>query len=66
MTYPVCQDKSPDTPSGTAATYHIEYIPSIFIIDRNGKIIAEDPPDLAKAVKKALAKKANAPIIQVL
>jgi len=56
LTYPVCQDKLPDKAGGAGATYHIEYIPTVFVIDRNGKIIAEDPPDLEKAVKKALAR----------
>lgn len=54
--YPVCEDKFPNKPNGAAATYHIEYIPTIFVIDRKGKIIAAEPPNLEEAVKKALGK----------
>ncbi|HWA82259.1 MAG TPA: TlpA disulfide reductase family protein [Fimbriimonadaceae bacterium] len=57
VTYPVCEDKSPTKPGGAATAYHIEYIPTIFVIDRKGKIVAVEPPDLEKAVKKALASK---------
>jgi len=56
VTYPVCEDKSPNKPGGAAATYHIEYIPMVYVVDKKGKIIAEDPPDLEKAVKQALGK----------
>jgi len=56
VTYPVCEDKLPLKPGGAGTTYHIEYIPTIFVIDKKGKIIAEDPPDLEKAVKQALRK----------
>jgi peroxiredoxin len=56
VTYPVCEDSLPNKKGGAASTYHIEYIPAIFVIDRHGKIVAEDPPDLDKAVKEALAK----------
>jgi len=55
--YPVCQDKLPNKPGGAGTTYHIEYIPTIFVLDKHGTIIAEDPPDLDKAIKKALASK---------
>lgn len=57
VTYPVCEDLQPSKPGGAADTYHIEYIPNIFVIDRQGKIIEEDPADLDKAVEKALAAK---------
>ena len=57
VTYPVCEDKLPMKPAGAGMTYHLEYIPAIFVIDKHGKIVAEDPPDLAAAVKKALAGK---------
>jgi len=57
VTYPVCEDKLPLKPGGASTAYHIEYIPMIFVIDKKGKIIAEDPPDLEGAVKKALASK---------
>ena len=56
VTYPVCEDKFPNKPAGAAETYHIEYIPTIFLIGRNGKVLAVNPPDLDGAVKKALAK----------
>lgn len=56
VTYPVCEDKLPNKRGGAGSTYHIEYIPTVFVIDRSGKIIAEEPPDLEKAVKQALAK----------
>ena len=55
VTYPVCEDNIPNKPGGAAATYHIEYIPCVWIIDKQGKILAIDPPDLDAAVKKALA-----------
>jgi hypothetical protein len=56
VNYPVCEDKFPNKPTGVAATYHIEYIPTIYVIDRKGKIIAVEPPNLEEAVKKALGK----------
>jgi peroxiredoxin len=56
VTYPVCEDKSPLKPGGAGKTYHIEYIPMVYVIDKKGTIIAEDPPDLEKAVKQALGK----------
>ena len=54
--YPVCEDKFPNKHAGVAAAYHIEYIPTIFVIDKNGKIIAEEPSNLEEAVKRALGK----------
>ena len=57
VTYPVCEDELPNKPGGAGTTYHIEYIPTIFVIGKNGKIIAEEPQDLDKAVKSALAQK---------
>ncbi|MBS1718297.1 MAG: TlpA family protein disulfide reductase [Armatimonadetes bacterium] len=56
VTYPVCEDKFADKPNGVGRAYHIEYIPTIFVIDKTGKIIAVDPPKLEEAVKQALAK----------
>lgn len=54
LKYPVCQDVSKAGCQVSAATYHIEYIPTIFVIGRGGKIVALDPPNLDKAVKDAL------------
>jgi peroxiredoxin len=57
VTYPVCEDALAGKRGGAAATYHIEYIPCVWVINRKGKILAIDPPKLEDAVKKALAEK---------
>ncbi len=57
LKYPVCQDNAIGKPGGAATVYHIEYIPTVFVINREGRIVALDPPNLEAAVKKALSVK---------
>ena len=55
VTYPVCEDNAPMKKEGASTTYHIEYIPTIFVIDKHGKIASVEPADLEKTIKKELA-----------
>ncbi|AIE87438.1 redoxin domain-containing protein [Fimbriimonas ginsengisoli Gsoil 348] len=53
LPYPICEDKD----MATLKAYHVEFYPTVIVIDRKGFIRAVEPPNLDKAVKEALAAK---------
>lgn len=53
VTYPICQAIG----ESTMTAYKIEYFPTVYVIGKNGKIIAADPENLEKVVKAALKQK---------
>lgn len=57
LPYPICEDSFAGSQLGvTGSTYHIEGYPTVFVIDRKGRVAAVDPPDLEGEVKTLLKK----------
>lgn len=51
--FPITNDKA----GKSSAAYGIEYLPTLFVLDKKGKIRSVDPQDLDGTVKKLLAEK---------
>ena len=56
ISYPVCEDRFNDQKQPISALdYKIDGFPTVYVIDKKGKVIATDPTDLEGVIKKALA-----------